>query len=188
MTSPTPPSPRAELRGRRVAGFTLIELILVMVLLVISAGLVAPHLSAFFRSRVLEQESRRLLDLTHYGQSRAVAEGVPVGLWIDASIDHYGLEILPGYATEDPRAVEYAYDSSLTISTEAATTPAPDEDTGTVTPTPDIAIIFNPDGQIDPASVSRIVIRQNDGHALDLVPNPLGTAYQIVPDDPHAQP
>jgi Tfp pilus assembly protein FimT len=159
-----------------------------MVLLLISAGLVAPRLSSFFRGRTLEQESRRLLDLTRYGRSRAVAEGVPVGLWIDASAGRYGLEILPGFATSDPRAVAYACDSSLTLSTAATTAPAPYEDTGAVTPAPDLAIIFNPDGRTDPASASRIVIRQDDGHALDLVPDALGTAYQIVPDDPHAQP
>ena len=54
-----------------------------MVLLGIAAALVVPHMSSFFRGRVLNSEARRLLALTLYGQSRAVAEGVPVLLWIN---------------------------------------------------------------------------------------------------------
>ena len=75
-----------ENNGRRDSrgAFTLIELVVVMVLLGIAAALVAPHMASFFRGRVLNSEARRLLALTHYGQSRAVAEGVPVLLWIDA--------------------------------------------------------------------------------------------------------
>ena len=73
-------------RGTRVrlrhsgggAGFTLIELIFVMVLLAIGAAMVAPAMASFYRGRLLNSEARRLLTLANYGQSRAIAEGVPV--------------------------------------------------------------------------------------------------------------
>src|SRR5512143_2179039 len=64
--------------------FTLIELILVMALLTIVISLTAPKLSRFFHGRTLDSEARRLLALTRSGQSRAVSEGLPMDLWVDA--------------------------------------------------------------------------------------------------------
>ena len=64
-------------RIRPQRAFTLLELILVMFLLAIVAGFVAPQMSSFIRGRNLNFEARRLLSLTHYAQQRAVSEGVP---------------------------------------------------------------------------------------------------------------
>ena len=64
--------------------FTLIELILVMAMLLIVLGIAFPSLKRFFRGRNLDSEARRFLSLTQYGQSRAVSEGFPMVLWIDA--------------------------------------------------------------------------------------------------------
>src|SRR5580765_4940142 len=74
-------------------GFTLIELIFVLALLAISALFVASSMGSFFRGRALNFEARRLLSLTHYAQSRAVSEGVPVILWINPADSTYGLTI-----------------------------------------------------------------------------------------------
>jgi type II secretion system protein H len=60
--------------------FTLIELILVMTILLVVMAVAFPSLRGFFRGRNLDSEARRILALTRYGQSRAVAEGVPVVL------------------------------------------------------------------------------------------------------------
>src|SRR6266850_4075427 len=76
----------------RERAFTLIELILVMALLTILTSLAAPSLSRFFRGRALDSEARQLLSLTHAGQSRAVADGFPMLLWIDAPQRAYGLQ------------------------------------------------------------------------------------------------
>src|SRR5262245_41504309 len=81
-----------RVRVNQLVGFTLIELILVMALLAIAIGVTFPTLRGFFRGRVLDSEARRLLSLTRYGQSRAVSEGVPMVLWIDARQKTYGLE------------------------------------------------------------------------------------------------
>src|ERR1035441_8861833 len=75
--------------------FTLIELILVMALLTIVISLTAPKLSRFFHGRTLDSEARRLLALTRSGQSRAVSEGVPMDLWVDAELGMFGLEAEP---------------------------------------------------------------------------------------------
>src|SRR3954453_22495301 len=77
--------------------FTLIELILVMTILTIAISVTAPALANFFRGRSLDSEARRLLALTRQGQSRAISEGVPMQLWVDAAHGGYGLEAEPSY-------------------------------------------------------------------------------------------
>src|SRR5512135_296179 len=110
-------------RARR--GFTLIELILVMALLTVVISLTAPKLSRFFHGRTLDSEARRLLALTRSGQSRAVSEGVPMDLWVDAEKGEFGLAAEPSFEASDPKAVEFALDSGLKIEVvaRAATVP-----------------------------------------------------------------
>src|SRR5664279_2945484 len=96
-------------------GFTLIELILVMALLTIVISLTAPKLSRFFHGRTLDSEARRLLALTRSGQSRAVSEGMPIDLWVDAADGAFGLEAEPSFDTSDPKAMEFTLDGGLKI-------------------------------------------------------------------------
>ena len=100
--------------------FTLIELILVMAMLLIVIGVAAPTLSKFFRGRNLNSEARRFVSLTRYGQSRAVSEGVPMILWVDAKRGYYGLQQEVSYTGVDTKAVEYAVDKELRIEVTAA--------------------------------------------------------------------
>src|SRR5262249_37332688 len=102
-------------RPRPGQAFTLIELILVMALLVIVLGVAFPSLKNFFHGRTLDSEARRFLSMTRYGQSRAVAEGVPMILWIDAKQGIYGLETAPGFSDEDSKAVQFALDKDLQV-------------------------------------------------------------------------
>ena len=92
---------------RQPGGFTLVELICVMALLTIVMSLTAPALAHFFRGRSLDSEVRRFLGLTRYAQSRAVSEGVPMVLWMDAEQGKYGLKAEMSYADEDAKAAEF---------------------------------------------------------------------------------
>jgi type II secretion system protein H len=174
-----------EDNGRRDsrAAFTLIELIVVMVLLGIAAALVAPHMASFFRGRVLASEARRLLALTHYGQSRAVAEGVPVLLWIDAKHSSYGLVTQSSAGAPDDRASSFAADSTLTLETSVPDPLPVSEDNDERLGVPDglPVIRFMPDGFFDEASISKIVIRQGTEAALELVPTANRLGYEILP-------
>src|SRR5438046_9262722 len=86
-------SPITRLANRaNSSAFTLIELILVMAILTVAVSITAPTLGRFFSGRALDSEARRLLALTHNGQSRAVSEGFPIELWVDARERTYGLE------------------------------------------------------------------------------------------------
>jgi general secretion pathway protein H len=178
------PASRAD-ESRRVAtaGFTLIELVIVMVLLGISAAVVAPHMISFFRGRALNSEARRLLALTHYGQSRAVAEGVPVLLWIDSKNSDYGLVTQSAASEPDDRAKTYKLDSTLTIEADAPQPAPSSEDADERLGSPDglPAIRFMPYGFFDDASIARIVIRQGAEGALELVPTSNRLEYEILP-------
>lgn len=86
-------------RDPRSAGFTLVELMLVMAMLVIVLGIAAPSLSRFFAGRSLDSEARRFVALTRYGQNLAVSEGIPYLLSIDAEQRRYRLQA--EYGTEE---------------------------------------------------------------------------------------
>ena len=102
------------------AGFTLIELILVMSLLVIAVGVTFPSLQDFFRGRGLDSEARRFLSMIHYGQTRAVSEGIPMVLWLDPKEGSYGLQAEAGYLEEDTKAVEFEMDRDVEMTVSAA--------------------------------------------------------------------
>lgn len=98
------------------AAFTLIELVLVMTVLLVVSAITAPQLVNFFRGRTLDSEARRFLALTRYGQSRAVSEGIPMVLWLDAKAGAYGLERQQGFAsTEDERAIEFELEDAIEL-------------------------------------------------------------------------
>ena len=167
-------------------GFTLIELIFVLALLAITAVFVTASMGSFFRGRALGFEARRLLSLTHYAHSRAVAEGVPMIVWINPAESTYGLTIQASFSDPegDPKAVQYAVDSGLTLETPpgAATRISEQEDEKLGINLEGIAAIrFTADGFYDESSVPKITIRQGTEAALELVPTANRLAYEIRP-------
>ncbi len=176
------PSRQSNFR-RPLRAFTLIELMLVMALLAIVTALVAPRMISFFRGRALNEESRRMLALTHYAQSRAVAEGVPVVLWFNPTAATYGQNIQSGYVETDDHASSFALESSLTLDAPVADAPPVselgDEKIGLPDGLP--VIRFTPDGFFDPSSVSKLVLHQGTEAALQLVPTANRLSYEILP-------
>jgi len=170
-------------RRVRAGGFTLIELMLVMALLVIAAALTAPRLITFFRGRALSQEAQRIIALTHYAQSRAISEGVPVILWFDPATARYGQNIQDGFTDTDGRASTFTLESSLTLEVPAGETP-PVSELGDETlglPQNQSVIRFTPDGFFDPSSVAKLILRQGTDSALQILPAANGLDYEIQP-------
>jgi Tfp pilus assembly protein FimT len=165
----------------------MVEMVLVMALLVIMLGFVAPSLSRFFRGRNLNSEARRLLALTRYGQSRAVSEGMPMMLWVDPRLNAYGLKAQTGYRDQDPKAVEYTLGSDLQLEVQMARriqtnywTLAPQQ-----TKLAQPAICFLPDGFVSETSPSEILLRaprDNDAVWIAQTANRLG--YEIRTNPP----
>ncbi len=174
--------------------FTLIELILVMTILTIAVSVTAPALANFFRGRALDSEARRLLALTHQGQSRAVSEGLPIELWVDASQGRFGLEAEPSYEPKDPKALDFTLDSSIRIETieDNATGAVRGMAPGSLASTTASSTItvhslhpslprirFLPDGTIGEASPQKLCLTDRDGKSLWLSQSRNRLSYEI---------
>ncbi len=178
--------------ARRAPGFTMIELILVMTILTIAVSVTAPRLANFFRGRALDSEARRLLALTRQGQSRAVSEGIPVELWVDAQNGKFGLEAEPSYENTDDKAEEFTLDSDIQLEAvdvfvnRSTSSRIASSRTGqTLTKTvlsrhPELPRIgFLPDGTIAESSPRRLCLTGRDGFSIWLVQSRNGLSYEL---------
>jgi Tfp pilus assembly protein FimT len=155
-----------------------VELLLVMTIMAVAIAVAAPTLGNFFRGRTLDSEARRLLALTHSGQSRAVSEGVPMRLWVDTEERTYGLKEDPGWDDTDPKAVEFTMDQDLhveVVKAEAAKRPSLQTQMRVGTLAGALAgantknlpeIRFLPDGSIDPSSPRALRLYDRDDTSL----------------------
>jgi len=75
----------------RRQGFTLLELILVMVILSTVLAMAAPSLRGFFTSRQTQDAAAQLLALTQLARSQAICEGTGFRLNLDAGQGQYWL-------------------------------------------------------------------------------------------------
>ncbi len=188
-----PNKDRGPTRSRR-HGFTLIEMILVMALLVVAVSMVSPRLSGFIRGRALESEARRVLALTHAARSRAISESMPVLLWLDATVGRYGVERETRGQNGDPLSQEFTVDDNLRIAfdqaqrligqtlTSTRTTgllPGVSTSQKSTTARTEPSIRFLPDGTLDEDSPNAIRIEDSDGSVLWLVEGSDRRHYEI---------
>ncbi len=75
----------------RTDGFTLLELILVMVILSTVLAMAAPSLSGFFGSRQTHDAAAQILALTQLARSQAISEGIVYRLNFDTTQRQYWL-------------------------------------------------------------------------------------------------
>jgi prepilin-type N-terminal cleavage/methylation domain-containing protein len=154
-------------------GFTLIELILVMALLVILVSLVTPKLEQFFEGRTMESEVNRFMSLTRYAQSRAVSEGLPMVVWVDPKAGKYGLLQESGYTDPDGKALTYDVGNGLKINVGklGAKAPATVKRSG---------FHFSPDGNVIVAtSVAGVSIQEGNQKPVWIVPSTNGLSCEI---------
>jgi len=181
-------------KNSRRHGFTLIEMILVMALLVVAVSMVSPRLSGFIRGRALESEARRVLALTHAARSRAISESMPVLLWLDATVGRYGVERETRGQNGDPLSQEFTVDDNLRIAfdqaqrligqtlTSTRTTgllPGVSTSQKSTTARTEPSIRFLPDGTLDEDSPNAIRIEDSDGSVLWLVEGSDRRHYEI---------
>ncbi len=87
--------------GRPPAGFTLLEMILVMVVITIVLSMAAPSLSGFARSRPIFDASVKFVSLSDYARSQAVAEGRVYRLNLDTETGRFWLTAQEGGAFKE---------------------------------------------------------------------------------------
>ena len=153
-----------------------------MAILIMMVSITAPTLSHFFRGRTLNSEARRLLALTRSGQSRAVSEGLPMDLWVDAEQGIFGLEAEPSYETSDSKAVDFTLDGGLRLEVVRKPVVAPANTVNTMNPgqqpstasVPRVILVhaslptirFLPDGSISETSPQELRLTDRDGASL----------------------
>ena len=181
---------RAGGRAAWRRGFTLIELILILALLVVITSIAVPAMARFIRGRALDTEARRLVALMHLAQSRAVSEGAPMVLWINVPTGGYGVCAEASGQTSgrkvrqtagqngDPKAVELAVDSTLTLAVLNTGTGGQTLFNGLP------AIRFQADGTVDETSPQTLKLTDSDGFARSLVETRLRTGYEISATGP----
>ncbi len=166
---------RRSIGKRKRAGFTLIELILVLALLVIVVSIAAPAMARFIRGRALDSEARRLVALMHAGQSRAVSEGLPMMLWVDAKTGAYGLEAETSGPQGDAKAEQLAVDSTLQLAV-----PELKAGTGAATTFKDLpAVRFLADGSVDENSPPTLALQDSAGFTRWLLLGKTRLGYEI---------
>lgn len=100
MTSTTGPSADPVRRPPGRGGFTLLELVLVMVIICTVLAMAAPSLRGFFSSRRVTDAAAQIVALTRLARSLAISEGRSYHLNLDASDGTYWLTAQEGGAFE----------------------------------------------------------------------------------------
>ncbi len=171
----------------RSDAFTLIEMILVMTILTVAVALTAPSLSRFFRGRALDSEARRLLSVMRHGEERAVSEGVPVQLEVDAPRGQFELRVDPTYQEADPGRIEFTVDTDIQVA--LTTTNLPSRTTLLAAPSrralaggrnAQPAFRFLPDGTVDETSPDLITLTDNDGFSRTITRSRNRLGYEIA--------
>ena len=163
------------------AGFTLIELVLVMAILIAVLSMSGTSLTSFFKGRALEAEGQRFLALTRHAQNRAVSEGLPMILWIDPAEKKYGLEHAEGFVELNEKVTEFTLGRDLEIK---ATWP---QNAVIRQKSSEILLRFDPDGYIDENSPELIVIKEKDrDEAVNIVTTLNRLNYEITTNEVYA--
>ena len=75
-------------------GFTLLELVLVMVIITTTLGIAAPSLQGFFASRRTQDTVSQIITMTRHARSQAIIEGRIYRLNLDADEGSYQLTVM----------------------------------------------------------------------------------------------
>ncbi len=139
-------------------GFTLLELILVMVLLTGVMAVVAPSLTGFFRSAALDEEGRRMVSVIEMTRREAIANGFPTQLWFDAEKGLYGMRELQGVQAD----VLPGVDEMMPLGKRIYRMPSEfvmELNNTSLFASTIASIIYHPDGQLDVDSLPGFFIK-----------------------------
>jgi general secretion pathway protein H len=167
-----PTGPRTERGGNRRRGFTLLELVLVMVVICTVLAMAAPSLRGFFAGRQTADAAAGLVALTQLARSQAVSEGTPYRLNLDATTGTYRLTVQAGGAfealnSEFGRVFSLPQGVQLDLSVDG-------EDAGRS------YVSFFPDGSTEPATIT-LTGRQGDRVTIRCL-SPADSFHVVQPD------
>jgi prepilin-type N-terminal cleavage/methylation domain-containing protein len=135
-----------RVRSRKNTAFTLLELILVLVILAIAAGMLAPSLRWFTMGRSNANNATFIVSLGQYARSQAAAEGRVYRMNFDVQNGSIWLTAANG-ATFDPPPNEYGKPLDLSKGTATLRVQTPQRTDGGQ------YVEFQPTGRTDPAKI-----------------------------------
>ena len=170
-------------KNRGEPGFTLIELVLVMAILIVVLSVSGASLTRFFKGRSLDAEAKRFLALTRFAQNRAISEGLPVVVWFDEKEKVYGSQIMPGFVERDEKTNEFQLGRDLEVNvTFVAGNAQPQRGK-------EILLKFRPDGFFDESNPEIVTIKEADGEtkgeSVFIAPNRNRLFYEISTNQIH---
>src|SRR3954469_22099193 len=154
----------------RRAGFTLIELMLVLAILAMMVALVAPALAKSSRARNLEQEALRLVALTEYARDEAVSQGVSMSIYVETQTGKYGMEPSSGASGVSSRKDFTLRDDQHFE--ELKTTGTSKKESRVIT--------YNPEGVPEVSSIDYITITDRNGESKTVMRAADGYGYELA--------
>src|SRR5262245_46989953 len=109
-------------RMEQPRGFTLLELVLVMLIITIVVGAVAPKLNGFTMGRSGKHLASRVLSMTNYARTQAISEGRPYRLNYSEKDRAFWLDFLDGSVPGTDLAAKVEVDERLSVSVTGMST------------------------------------------------------------------
>ncbi len=153
----------------RTTGFTLLELILVMLILSTVLAMAAPSLRGFFGSRQSQDTAAQILALTQFARSQAISEGIVYRLNFDTKDRVYWLTAWKSGAFEE-LTTEFGQIFTLPKDMAMELEDVEEEDG-------DVYVEFTPQGTITAATI-RLIDRR--GNALEVTCPTVTESFSIV--------
>lgn len=157
---------------RPAAGFTLLELVLVLLLISLVMALAVPSLRGFLIGRKSADAVAQVLALAQYARAQAVSTGVAYRLNVDPAKRTYWLTVQKGAAFTD-LGTEFGRRFSLPELVEASWLPSAGG-------TPQEYIDFFPDGR---SAAARLRLVDRQGRAFELGARSETEQVTVLPGD-----
>jgi type II secretion system protein H len=175
-------SPSAAKRSPGLPGFTLVELMVVIVLIGILSAMILPNMKGTYGDAMLRSTGRDLVNAFSLAYSRAVSLNEVHRVRLDALKGHYVIEkqVREGpnefLQVKDVAGCEGDLDKRVSIQIRNVSDDAP---TGreAASPTPTQSVTFYPDGTADG---SEVLLRDREGFRLGLKVDAVTARVQIL--------
>jgi prepilin-type N-terminal cleavage/methylation domain-containing protein len=169
---------------RSLRGFTLVELIMVMVVLAGVMAIAAPSLNKFFRNSALNDEARRIVGLIEMARHEAISSGYPMQVWFDLENQWFGMRELSGMGNQPDNSTggqvqrgKHVYQINTHLEIEL--------DTSTMVSQAFPCIVYFPDGQLETSSLPGFYLKnkKQGNQRLQIVRSPSWLRYEIRKND-----
>jgi type II secretion system protein H len=152
-------------------GFTLVELILVLVVMATIMALAAPTLGRSMRDKHLKQEGLRILAATELCRSQAIATGVPMTLWFDQTQGAFGVQPKTGFDAPATTTRDFSLPEELWIDSITSAHGGSSSET---------SVEFAPDGVPELSGIDTVTLADKFGGKRTIARTEDGWGFEIL--------